>query len=49
MVLLDSGHFLPMNEPERIANELLRFFGSDEDSLLKWDEVAVVATGRAVN
>jgi pimeloyl-ACP methyl ester carboxylesterase len=26
MVLLDSGHFLPMNEPEAIANRLLRFF-----------------------
>ncbi len=44
MVLLDSGHFLPMNEPGRIANELARFFGSHEDLPAKWEEVAV-ATG----
>jgi pimeloyl-ACP methyl ester carboxylesterase len=41
MVLLDSGHFLPMNEPGRIAKELARFFGSHEDLPPKWDEVAV--------
>jgi pimeloyl-ACP methyl ester carboxylesterase len=44
MVLLDSGHFLPMNEPGRIANELARFFGSHEDLPAKWEEIAV-ATG----
>jgi pimeloyl-ACP methyl ester carboxylesterase len=41
MVLLDAGHFLPMNEPGRIADELLRFFGIHGDLLSKWDEVAV--------
>jgi pimeloyl-ACP methyl ester carboxylesterase len=29
MLLLDSGHFLPMNEPAAIADKLLSFFGSD--------------------
>ena len=27
LILLDSGHFLPMSEPATIARELLRFFG----------------------
>lgn len=29
LVLLSSGHFLPMDEPKDIANKLLNFFGSD--------------------
>jgi pimeloyl-ACP methyl ester carboxylesterase len=41
MILFDSGHFLPMNEPGHVANELARFFGSHENLLPKWDEVAV--------
>jgi pimeloyl-ACP methyl ester carboxylesterase len=28
VILLDSGHFLPMSEPATIAHELLRFFGA---------------------
>ena len=43
MILLNSGHFLPMSEPGRIANELLRFFGSHEDLPPKLEEAAVVA------
>jgi pimeloyl-ACP methyl ester carboxylesterase len=27
VILLESGHFLPLSEPETIARELLRFFG----------------------
>jgi len=29
LIFLDSGHFLPMSEPESIARELLRFFASN--------------------
>jgi pimeloyl-ACP methyl ester carboxylesterase len=29
MVLLNAGHFLPMNEPAAIANRLLNFFNTD--------------------
>jgi pimeloyl-ACP methyl ester carboxylesterase len=43
MILLDSGHFLPMNEPGHIADELLRFFGSDEDSLQECTAVTAAA------
>jgi pimeloyl-ACP methyl ester carboxylesterase len=28
LILLDSGHFLPLSEPAAIARELLRFFGA---------------------
>lgn len=29
VILLESGHFLPLSEPETIARELVRFFGAD--------------------
>lgn len=33
LILLDSGHFLPINEPAAVAGELDRFFGSDIPSM----------------
>jgi len=44
MVLLNAGHFLPMNEPARIAKELLRFFGGHEELLPGWEAVGVAAS-----
>jgi pimeloyl-ACP methyl ester carboxylesterase len=32
LILLDSGHFLPANEPAAVAEALVRFFGSDESA-----------------
>jgi hypothetical protein len=26
-ITVDSGHFIPLNNPEVVATELLRFFG----------------------
>jgi pimeloyl-ACP methyl ester carboxylesterase len=34
LILLDSGHFLPVSEPVAVAQELLRFFQSDERSMV---------------
>jgi pimeloyl-ACP methyl ester carboxylesterase len=36
VILLDSGHFLPMSEPGSIATELLRFFNSSERAKFEW-------------
>jgi haloalkane dehalogenase len=44
MVLLNAGHFLPMNEPARIAKELLRFFGGHEELLPGWEAVGVATS-----
>jgi pimeloyl-ACP methyl ester carboxylesterase len=41
MVLLDSGHFLPMNEPTVIANRLLSFFNTDRYIEPSWVVSAV--------
>jgi len=30
VVMVDSGHFIPLNNPEAVATELLRFFGEPE-------------------
>ncbi len=32
LILLDSGHFLPLHEPRLIARELTRFFHSQDQS-----------------
>jgi pimeloyl-ACP methyl ester carboxylesterase len=43
LILLDSGHFLPMSEPVSIATELLRFFNSSERAKLQWMTAPVAA------
>lgn len=40
VILLDSGHFLPMSEPGTIATELLRFFDSAERVKSQWTAAA---------
>jgi pimeloyl-ACP methyl ester carboxylesterase len=35
LILLDSGHFLPITEPVAVVKELARFFGSDERVALR--------------
>ena len=34
LILLDSGHFLPVNEPVAVAEALGHFLGSDEAGLV---------------
>jgi pimeloyl-ACP methyl ester carboxylesterase len=41
VVLLDSGHFLPLSDPEVIADELSRFFVQNQISEMDCAEVAV--------
>ncbi len=41
MVLLNSGHFLPMNEPAAIADNLVRFLGRGQCSEPRWTAAAV--------
>ena len=40
VVFLDSGHFLPMTEPQAIAGELLRFFDSNSHLEPQWAAAA---------
>jgi pimeloyl-ACP methyl ester carboxylesterase len=42
-VLLDSGHFLPMNEPALIADRLLSFFDSNKALKPQWMANSAVA------
>lgn len=43
IILLNSGHFLPMNEPTAIADELLSFF--NDNSYLTSDEMISALSG----
>jgi pimeloyl-ACP methyl ester carboxylesterase len=43
-ILLDTGHFLPLNEPELIASRLLSFLESDNTSVpQKWTSTTIAA------
>jgi pimeloyl-ACP methyl ester carboxylesterase len=40
VILLDAGHFLPMNESDVIARELMRFFIANRGDQTQWSAIA---------
>jgi pimeloyl-ACP methyl ester carboxylesterase len=46
LTLLRAGHFLPLDEPALIANELLRFFGEAEQNAIRTVSDAVSSPSR---